>query len=256
MSHVRTRQPLGPAAEPAVATPAQRPSAEPSQSNAVAQDLLRQASFGPVSPGILGGGDLLAQAVSPAGSQGGALVSPGVGGSSRAGGVDPFAHLPPSQFGVAPIDPANLAVTAFPVGQAGARRVLHVYEQTRPVDQGGRPVFAKSGDQPTQVDPLLANFDFAANKDGARYTDSNGYSVRVGDKDLPYRMVVERSGQEWVLVARPNRDGGGPEMVIGRSGGDAAGPLELQMEPGWQPMRRQFQGKNLGHVTFQRGEAP
>jgi len=198
----------------------------------------------------------LAEGREGAGHSGGSQPRPGVSSPLLRGVADPFAHLQASQFGVAPIDPANLAVTAFPVGQAGARRVLHVYEQTRPLDRGGRPVFAKSGDRPTHVDPLLANFDFAANNDGARYTDSNGYSVRIGDKDLPYRMVVERSGDEWVLIARPNREDGGPEMVVGRSGGDAAGPLELQMEPGWQPMRRQYQGKNVGHVTFQRSEAP
>lgn len=258
---------------PTAGPTARAAASKPSRSNAEAQDLLREASAGPGQMGMdrgqgsLGGEALLAQMVGPqAGAKDGTPVShdsktgsvgaSSTGSAGQSSAADPFGHLPPSLFGVGALDPKNLAVTAFPVGQAGLQRVLHVYEQTRPLDKGGRPVFAKSGDSPTMVDPLLANFDFAKNKDGARYTDSNGYSVRVGDKDLPYRMVLERSGEEWVLIARPNREGDGPEMVVGRSGGDAAGPVELKMEPGWQPMRRQYQGKNIGHVTFQRKEAP
>ena len=37
-------------------------------------------------------------------------------------------------------------------------------------------------------------------------------------------------------------------MVVARAGGAASGFHKLDLEPGWRLMRRQFRGRNLGHV--------
>ena len=101
---------------------------------------------------------------------------------------------------------------------------------------------------PAPVNPLLATFDFTGICN--RYIDANGYSVRVGVQDLAtsYRLMVTRSGGDMLLLAFPTKAGAGPEMVVARTRGSAPGFLKLEMEPGWRLMRRQFGGRNLGHL--------
>jgi hypothetical protein len=154
----------------------------------------------------------------------------------------PMAASAQALFQAGELDQSRFVLVAAPIGN-GERAQLNIYEQIRPT----RPCFAIGEGRPAAVNPLLATFDFTGIC--GRYIDANGYSVRVGGTDLAttYRLMVNRSGNDTLLLAIPTR-GSGPEMVVARSGGIATGFLKLDLEPGWQIKRRQFGGRSLGHV--------
>jgi hypothetical protein len=147
-------------------------------------------------------------------------------------------------FAAAEVDQQSFVMVAAPIGTRGEKAQLNIYEQLKPV----RPCFEVGEGLPSPVNPLLATFDFTGICN--RYIDANGYSVRVGGQDLAttYRLMVTRSGGDMLLLAFPTRAGAGPEMVVARTRGSAAGFLKLHPEPGWRLMRRQFGGRNLGHL--------
>ncbi len=147
-------------------------------------------------------------------------------------------------FAAAEVDQQNFLMVAAPIGSKGEKAQLNIYEQLKPV----RPCFEVSEGLPSPVNPLLATFDFTGICN--RYIDANGYSVRVGGQDLAtsYRLMVTRSGGDMLLLAFPTKAGAGPEMVVARTRGSAPGFLKLHPEPGWRLMRRQFGGRNLGHL--------
>ena len=147
-------------------------------------------------------------------------------------------------FAAAEVDQQNFLMVAAPIGTRGEKAQLNIYEQLKPV----RPCFEVGEGLPSPVNPLLATFDFTGIC--SRYIDANGYSVRVGGQDLAtsYRLMVTRSGGDMLLLAFPTRAGAGPEMVVARTRGSAPGFLKLHLEPGWRLMRRQFGGRNLGHL--------
>lgn len=147
-------------------------------------------------------------------------------------------------FAAAEVDPQNFVLVAAPIGTSGEKAQLNIYEQLKPL----RACFEVGAGRPAPVNPLLATFDFTGICN--RYIDANGYSVRVGGQDLAttYRLMVTRSGGDLLLLAFPTKAGAGPEMVVARTGGNAAGFLKLELEPGWRLMRRQFGGRNLGHL--------
>lgn len=147
-------------------------------------------------------------------------------------------------FAAAEVDQQNFLMVAAPIGTRGEKAQLNIYEQLKPV----RPCFEVGAGLPSPVNPLLATFDFTGICN--RYIDANGYSVRVGGQDLAtsYRLMVTRSGGDMLLLAFPTKAGAGPEMVVARTRGSAPGFLKLHLEPGWRLMRRQFGGRNLGHL--------
>ena len=147
-------------------------------------------------------------------------------------------------FAAAEVDPQRFLLVAAPIGSTGERAQLNIYEQLKLT----RPCFEVAEGQPAQVNPLLATFDFTGIC--SRYIDANGYSLRVGSQDLAtsYRLMVTRSGGDTLLLAFPTKAGAGPEMVVARTRGSAPGFLKFELEPGWRLMRRQFGGRNLGHL--------
>jgi hypothetical protein len=147
-------------------------------------------------------------------------------------------------FAAAEVDQQSFLLVAAPIGSKGEKAQLNIYEQLKPV----RPCFEVSEGLPSPVNPLLATFDFTGICN--RYIDANGYSVRVGGQDLAtsYRLMVTRSGGDMLLLAFPTKAGAGPEMVVARTRGSAPGFLKLHLEPSWRLMRRQFGGRNLGHL--------
>ena len=148
-----------------------------------------------------------------------------------------------SMFGAAELEPQKFVLVASPVGSSG-RYQLNIYEQVN----DRKPCFAIGESKPAAVNPLLATFDFTGIC--SRYIDANGYSVRVGPSDLAgaYRVLVRSEASDTLLIALPTKAGAGPEMVVARAGGGASGFHKLDFEPGWRLMRRQFSGRNLGHV--------
>lgn len=156
----------------------------------------------------------------------------------------------PSLFGMGEVDGQRFILVAAPIG-SGSRSQLNIYEQISP----RRPCFAVGPGKPAAVNPLLGSFDFTGIC--GRYIDANGFSLRIGDRDLAnqYRLSVVSTANDVLLMGLPT-SGGGPEMVVARSQGPGSGFLKLEFEPGWRLARRQFRGRSLGHVYVYRDSWP
>ncbi len=156
-----------------------------------------------------------------------------------------------SLFTAAPVDQSRFIVVAAPIGK-GERSQLNIYEQRT----SKRDCFAVSGSSPAVVDPLLATFDFTGICN--RYIDGNGYSLRIGADDLGtrYRLSVVKVDDDVHLLAAPTGNPSDPRLVVATTGGSGSGYLQLQMEPGWQLMRRQYGEKTLGHLYVYRDSWP
>jgi hypothetical protein len=150
------------------------------------------------------------------------------------------------------VDPSRFLLVAAPIGSTGERYQLNIYEQLKST----RPCFAVGEGKPAAVNPLLSTFDFTGIC--GRFIDANGYSLRIGGSDLAtsYRLSVVREGGDILLVARPTKTTSLGEMVVARAGGQGAGFMKLELEPGWRLMRRQFGGRSLGHVYVYSDSAP
>lgn len=100
---------------------------------------------------------------------------------------------------------------------------------------------------PTVVEALLLNFNFTGICN--RATDSNGYSVRVGNEEgaLKYKLKIEEQGGTYVLTAL-NRKGTSPNLMIGNTGGICTSLCKLELEPGWRFTHRVYQDKVLPHI--------
>ncbi len=160
------------------------------------------------------------------------------------------AQSAPSLFGMGELDGGRFILVAAPIGSS-SRSQLNIYEQVNP----RRPCFAVAPGLPAVVNPLLASFDFTGIC--GRYIDANGYSLRIGDRDLAtvYRLSVVSAANDLELKALPT-SGGGPELLVARSQGPGSGFLKLHFEPGWRLTRRQFRGRSLGHVYIYRDSWP
>lgn len=111
---------------------------------------------------------------------------------------------------------------------------------------GQRKCWATSGSSPVTVDLLLLNFDFTGSCQ--RATDSNSYSIRIGEDDLglDYSLrIVEYKGE--LILKGHSHLGKSKELIIGRSNGVKPGHLKINLEPGWRFAKRVFNGKTLGH---------
>ncbi|MFM9111557.1 MAG: DUF3747 domain-containing protein, partial [Prochlorococcaceae cyanobacterium] len=148
-----------------------------------------------------------------------------------------------SLFDAAEVDAPRFLVVAAPIG-SGSRAQLNLYEQLRPT----RPCYAVTDGSPAVVNPLLTSFDFTGIC--SRFIDTNGYSLRIGGTDLAssYRLMVQRTPTDNLLLAVPTKPSAGPERVVARTRGQAPGFLRFDLEPSWRLMRRQFRGRNLGHL--------
>jgi len=147
------------------------------------------------------------------------------------------------------VDATQFAIVSAPIIGSG-RSQLQIYEQLG----SQRSCFTFNGNT---VEPLLATFDFT--DICQRYIDSNGYSLRIGKRDLAtvYSLSVRRTDREHVLVAVPSRAEAGPELEIARtteSGGDQF--LRFRLNEGWSLRRRSWQGVRLGHLYLYREDWP
>lgn len=162
-----------------------------------------------------------------------------------------LAQSAPSLFGMAELDGQRFILVAAPIGSSGSRSQLNIYEQIN----SRRPCYAVAPGKPAVVTPLLTSFDFSGIC--GRYIDANGFSVRIGERDLAntYRLSVINGANDTLLMALPT-SGGGPELVVARTQGGGTGFLKLEFEPGWRLARRHFRGRSLGHVYIYRDSWP
>ncbi|MEA5462163.1 DUF3747 domain-containing protein [Leptothoe sp. PORK10 BA2] len=147
-------------------------------------------------------------------------------------------------------DQAAFVLVAAPGGGLLGRPEFMIIEQK----SNAQRCWSESGAQPTQIEPLLLNFDFSGIC--GRSTDSNGYSIRAGDGDAGRRFnlaITEKDG-EYLLVATPssfptNPYRNSPPLTLGRTFGKASnGFTKIFLNPGWRLTRRAFEGRTLGHL--------
>ena len=146
-------------------------------------------------------------------------------------------------FQAQPVDASRFAVLAKPVGSGDWS--LLVLEQLRPAPLCWQP--RADG----LMDPSLNRFNYTGIC--ARYLDSNGYSLRVGDRDLgaSHRLRVQQVGSTLQLQALA--PGQGTVLVVGRAPvplRDRDGFVALQLEPGWELQRRSYGSQTLNHLYF------
>ncbi|NJM96380.1 MAG: DUF3747 domain-containing protein [Phormidesmis sp. RL_2_1] len=150
-------------------------------------------------------------------------------------------------YGQQPIAADRVVAIAEPVSNGRFYRLL-ILEQL----SNQRACFSERAGTPTVIEPLLLNFDFSGIC--GRSSDSNGYSVRVGNEDLSrrYRLQITRRDDNLVLIALPGalpgRGSDLPVLEIGRSNGVANDFVKITLDPGWQMSRRTLNGSAQSHV--------
>ena len=148
-----------------------------------------------------------------------------------------------SLFDSKPLDQQRFAVLAQPIGHNDWK--LLVLEQIRSRPRCWMP--RSDG----LIDPSLNKFNFAGIC--SRYLDSNGYSLRGGQEDMPsaFRLRIQQSNQELTLMAMdPNRS---TMIPVGRGRiprRDRNGFVKLTLEPNWALERRVYKGRTLSHIYF------
>jgi len=147
-----------------------------------------------------------------------------------------------SLFSQVEVDQSRYAIVASPYG--GTLHQLLILKQI----SSARQCWSESGASPTTINPLLLDFDFTGIC--GRSTDSNGYSVRVGNEDLNWRysLRVAQRGNDLQLLAIPNVDRTAPELLIAKTRGYTPGFAKFYPEPGWRLTERGYQGSSVGHI--------
>ena len=174
--------------------------------------------------------------------------------ATLAGGAIASTSAIAQTYGQQPIANDRVVAVAEPVSNGRFYRLLVLEQLT---DQ--RDCFAEQSGSPTVIEPLLLNFDFTGIC--SRNSDSNGYSIRIGDEDLSrrYRLQITRRGEQLVLVALPGalpgRGGDLPVLEIGRSNGVANDFVKITLDPGWQMTRRTLNGSSQSHVYLSNNDS-
>lgn len=158
--------------------------------------------------------------------------------------VPTFAEI---RFSSHPIANPVIAV-AYPV-RGTTRYQLQIYEQK----PNGRQCWSEERGRSDSVKPLLVEFDFTGSC--ARYIDGNGYSIRIGDRDMAteYRPTIQLAGASLCLMAVPSVNAkNNPKILIGIGKLGKAGKVQkITFENSWQISRRMFLEKPLGHVYIE-----
>lgn len=158
--------------------------------------------------------------------------------------VPNYAETP---FSSHPIANPVIAV-AYPI-RGTTRYQLQIYEQK----PNGRQCWSEESDGSGSVRPLLMEFDFTGSCD--RYIDANGYSIRIGNRDmaLEYRPTIQLIGANLCLMAVPAVNAKeNPKILIGTGKLGRVGKVQkITLGKSWQVSRRLFFGKPLGHVYIE-----
>jgi hypothetical protein len=187
-------------------------------------------------------------ALAGAGLIGAAALAAGVGLISAPSRAWAQSWAPrPTLFDAQPVDPRRYAVLGRPLGN-GEWNLL-VLEQILP----GQPCWQQRPDG--LVDPSLNRFDYTGIC--GRYLDSNGYSLRLANREGPalgggaLRLRLQQSGAELQLLATAPELA--RELLVGRApipSRDRSGFVALRLAPGWELQRRSYQGQALNHLYF------
>ena len=150
-------------------------------------------------------------------------------------------------YGEQPISDDHVVAVAEPFSNGRFYRLL-IIEQLN----DSQDCYAEEPGSPTVIEPLLLNFDFSGIC--GRSSDSNGYSVRIGNADLSsqYRLQIIPRGNSLVLVALPgalpSQGSDLPALEIGRSNGVADDFVKIELAPDWKLTSRTLNGQDQGHI--------
>ncbi|AFZ51820.1 DUF3747 domain-containing protein [Dactylococcopsis salina] len=152
-------------------------------------------------------------------------------------------------FGEQKIERGSVVPVAVPFG-ANRHNLLLIEQQSNE-----RDCWEERGSNPVIIEPLLLDFDFTGIC--GRATDSNGYSIRLGNRDLGwnYALRIVQQNNDLLLVGKPV-DGSQSEIVIGRSNGLRNGYKKIILEPGWEISKRTYNGQLLGHYYLSTDNSP
>ncbi len=156
-------------------------------------------------------------------------------------------------FSAKEVDQSKFVVVASPFNTSDYR--LLILEQI----SNQRLCWSESGSNPTIVDPLLLAFDFT--DICGRSTDSNGYSVRMANRDfgLLLQLSLVKRENDLVLIASPDlADRDAPRIEVGRANGlpPAGQFVKINLNPGWRLTKRTDGQKELGMVYLTSDTAP
>ncbi|WP_024544948.1 DUF3747 domain-containing protein [Picosynechococcus sp. NKBG15041c] len=157
--------------------------------------------------------------------------------------LPPAAQANGSLFGAQHLNPGDVVAIAVPFSSGAAYNLLIVEQLSN-----SRACWREQGGTPTTIDPLLLQFDFTGVC--SRSTDSNGYSLRLGEQDLGWRYNLRLVQERGMLVLKafdvenPSRS----PIEVGNTGGLGEGMLKINLNPGWRMAKRTYEGRTLGHV--------
>lgn len=162
-------------------------------------------------------------------------------------GMIPINSANASIFDEVEVEQENFIAVAQPFGEEN-RLNLIVVEQI----PGMNTCWSETGSNPTNVNLLLANFDFSGHC--RRSTDANGYSIRYEGQDLglDYLLSFVRRDGQLNLVGINRRDNTRINVGTVQSYNDQ--PMKINLNPGWRFSKRSYQGNVLGHVYFSYNE--
>ncbi|NEQ99656.1 MAG: DUF3747 domain-containing protein [Cyanothece sp. SIO2G6] len=143
-----------------------------------------------------------------------------------------------SLFQQTELNQEDVIAIASPIGTT--RHQLLILEQIG----SQRECWAEQGDS---VTPLLVDFDFTGIC--GRATDSNGYSIRVGNEDLGLQYTLRLAAENGTLrlLASSDKDRTAPPIEVGRATQRAGEFVSITLNPGWRITKRSYNGQELGH---------
>jgi N-acetylmuramoyl-L-alanine amidase len=149
-----------------------------------------------------------------------------------------------AQFSHQELNSASVVAIASPY-QNGERHQLLILEQLA----NTRLCWSEQKTETfTAINPLLLEFDFS--KICGRATDSNGFSIRMGNRDFGwlYALQIIEKDDDLLLIARSTvKRKPLPDLLIGRVGGITDSFGKIALEPGWRLTRRSVEGQLTGH---------
>lgn len=168
-----------------------------------------------------------------------------------------FFKVTPFLIGCLSLSPLPVVAQGFEKQEVDNRAIVAISSpygnnahQLRIVEQVGRTrsCWSELGANPVEIDLLLNQFDYT--RECSVGTDSNGFSMRMGDRDmgLIYSLRIVKRNGDLVLIGAPPLGVKAPEIEIGRANGYTPGFAKIQLNPGWRFTRRTFNGIPLGHI--------
>ncbi|MCM1981584.1 DUF3747 domain-containing protein [Lyngbya confervoides] len=147
-----------------------------------------------------------------------------------------------SPFGEKAVDQTRFIAVAAPIGDGSSHQLL-ILEQV----SNQRACWREQGVNPTLVEPLLTQFNFAGIC--GRSLDANGYSIRIAGQELglSYRLRIRRQEGNLLLVGVPDSPRYS-ELLLGSTRGETNSFAKIFLNSGWEFTKRTFGYQTLGHI--------